>query len=65
MSGPEPLGIEDLRTLMSTEHPPTVIDVRGAEEYTAGHVPGAWHIPGGELAARLDEIPRGRPVVTY
>jgi rhodanese-related sulfurtransferase len=44
---------------------PTVVDVRGAEEYAAGHIPGALHIPGDELPQRLAEIPRHRPVVPY
>jgi rhodanese-related sulfurtransferase len=43
----------------------TVIDVRGDEEYMAGHIPGALHIPGDQLAARLAEIPRDWPVVAY
>jgi hydroxyacylglutathione hydrolase len=38
--------------------------VRQASEYDAGHVPGAWHINGGSLADRLDELPRGRPIAT-
>jgi rhodanese-related sulfurtransferase len=44
---------------------PTVIDVRDAVEYGAGHIPGALHIPGDQLPERLGEGPRGRPVVTY
>jgi rhodanese-related sulfurtransferase len=43
----------------------TVLDVRPAEEYRAGHVPGALSIPVGELKARLKELPRGRDVVAY
>jgi rhodanese-related sulfurtransferase len=39
--------------------------VRGADEYAAGHIPGALHIPGDELPRRRGEIPRDRPVVTY
>lgn len=44
---------------------PVVIDVRNEEEYAAGHIPGALHIPASELGSRLDEIPAGRPVVPY
>jgi len=40
-----------------------VIDVRARTEWDAGHMPGARHIPLGELADRLGEIPRDRPVV--
>lgn len=43
----------------------TVVDVRPAEEYAAGHVPGALSLPLDELADRLDELPEGRPVVVY
>ncbi len=43
----------------------TVLDVRPAEEYAAGHLPGALSIPVGELKARIKELPRGRDVVAY
>ena len=43
---------------------PVVIDVRQASEYEAGHVPGSLHIGAGELPARLDELPRDRPIAT-
>jgi hydroxyacylglutathione hydrolase len=41
----------------------TVLDVRSANEWTEGHLPGATHIPLGYLSARLAEIPRDKPVV--
>lgn len=37
-----------------------LLDVREPDEWTAGHAPGAVHIPLGELAARLDELPAGQ-----
>ncbi len=42
----------------------TVIDVRTAHEWEAGHVAGALHIPIGELAGRLGEVPGNGPVAT-
>ena len=42
-----------------------VIDVRGASEYAAGHLPGSRNIPLGHLAGRLDEIPVFGPVVVH
>lgn len=40
-----------------------VLDVRPADEYAAGHLPGAMSVPVGELKRRLKEIPRGREIV--
>ncbi len=54
-----------LRQQQAAEEAPIVIDVRGADEYAAGHIPGALHIPADEVEGRLDEIPRGRPIVPY
>ena len=43
----------------------TVLDVRPADEYAAGHLPNAVNIPLRELARRLQEIPKGREIVAY
>ncbi len=42
-----------------------VVDVRGASEFAAGHLPGATHIFLGRLPARLEELPRNRPIVVH
>ncbi|MFO7561440.1 MAG: metalloregulator ArsR/SmtB family transcription factor [Enhygromyxa sp.] len=62
--GMEPvLGKELLRRVRSGEV--TVLDVRPAEEYRAGHIPGALSIPITELRARLGELPQGAEIVAY
>lgn len=43
----------------------TVVDVRPADEYRAGHLPGALSIPLPELARRAGELPRRRAIVAY
>ena len=43
----------------------TVIDVRPAEEYAAGHIPGAVSIPLDELTDRLAELPADQEIVAY
>jgi len=43
----------------------TVLDVRPAEEYQAGHIPGALSIPLSELKKRIAELPKRRDVVAY
>src|SRR6266550_1437357 len=40
-----------------------LLDVRELDEWDAGHIEGAQHIPLGELGARLAEVPRDRTVV--
>ncbi len=43
----------------------TILDVRPAEEYHAGHIPGAVSIPIEELKRRLAELPPDKPIVAY
>jgi len=41
------------------------VDVRSAEDYSSGHIPGAVNIPIESFAERIDEIPLGKEVVLY
>ena len=40
-----------------------LVDVRADHEWEAGHIAGAKHVPLAELAERISEIDRERPVV--
>jgi rhodanese-related sulfurtransferase len=40
-----------------------LLDVREPDEFSAGHAPGAVHLPMMEVPARLEEIPRDGDVV--
>jgi len=40
-----------------------LLDVREDDEWAAGHIDGAQHIPLGELSARLGELPKERTIV--
>jgi rhodanese-related sulfurtransferase len=42
-----------------------LLDVRTAEEFATGHLPGAKNIPVQELSARLRELPPKASVVVY
>jgi hydroxyacylglutathione hydrolase len=42
-----------------------VLDVRGEEEWRAGHIPGSLNLPLGDLERRLDVVPRNRPVIVH
>lgn len=40
-----------------------ILDVRTDAEFNAGHAEGALHIPVDQLAARVQEVPEGKPVL--
>ncbi len=42
-----------------------VLDARPAEEFAAGHLPGALNVPLRELKRRTKELPRGQEIVAY
>ena len=42
-----------------------ILDVRPAEEYSAGHLPHARSMPLNELEARLSELPADKEIVAY
>ena len=43
----------------------TVLDVRPADEYNAGHIPGSLSIPLKELELHLSDLPRDEEIVAY
>ena len=43
----------------------TVLDVRPAEEYRAGHIPGALSVPLGQLQELISNLPKKQEVVAY
>jgi rhodanese-related sulfurtransferase len=51
---------EDLSKDRAAHH---LLDVREDDEWRAGHIEGAQHIPLGQLGDRLAELPAGRSIV--
>jgi glyoxylase-like metal-dependent hydrolase (beta-lactamase superfamily II)/rhodanese-related sulfurtransferase len=45
------------------QNKPLLLDVREPAEFDGGHLPNAVSIPQADLALRLDEVPRDRPVL--
>jgi len=43
----------------------TVLDVRPAEEFAAGHLPGALNVPIDKLESNLAKLPKNREVIAY
>ena len=62
--GMEPVNREALLGLVR-KGAVTVLDVRPAEEYNAGHISGAISIPLKELQQRLSDLPRDQDIVAY
>lgn len=60
----EPIAAKELRERLRSGDV-VVLDVRPADEYAAGHLPGAVSIPLRELKKRLRELPRDREIVAY
>jgi hydroxyacylglutathione hydrolase len=42
-----------------------VLDVRGAEEFEDGHVPGALHVPHTRIGMNVDTLPVDKPLAVY
>ena len=53
--------------LLQSADPPVFVDVREQGEWDEGHIPGAAHIPRGNLESRIDgvEPDRSREIVLY
>jgi len=62
--GMEPVDREALMGLVR-EGAVTVLDVRPAEEYKAGHISGAISLPLKELEQHLSDLPRDQEIVAY
>lgn len=60
----EPISSAELINRMHS-HSITLLDVRPADEFAAGHLPGALNVTLAELDERLAELPLDREVVAY
>jgi adenylyltransferase/sulfurtransferase len=58
------LSVQALAEELEGEAPPQVVDVREPHELAIAALPGATHIPLGELPGRLGELDSRRPIVT-
>lgn len=60
----EPLSVHDLVDRMHNGLV-TVVDVRPAEEYAAGHLPGAINVPLADIEKNMGQFPSDREVIAY
>lgn len=63
MSSYTTISVEDLKARLDAGERIHLIDVREDEEVAQGIIPGAIHLPLGQVPQRLEEIPREEEVV--
>lgn len=61
---PPVVDVARAKAMVDTEHA-LLLDVRESWEWVTARIPGATHIPMGQIPTRLGEIPQDRPVVVY
>lgn len=59
------ISADELLARVAGPDAPLILDVRSAEEFASGHVPGAKHVPYDEVSTRLGELGSPREVVVY
>ena len=59
------LGPHNVKRLLDRGEPVVVVDVRSADGYQAGHIPGARSLPFEQLPERSRELPRDQEIITY
>ena len=59
------ISAQGLAELLTTTHPPAVVDVRTAKEWKAGHIDQSLNIPLPHLAEQIHTIPGDVPVVVH
>lgn len=55
-----PIEARELVERIEENQAPLILDVRTKQEFDAGHIPGALHIPHDEVANRLAELPEDK-----
>lgn len=61
--GPQAAEITVAEAVQKRQAGALILDVREPEEWQEYHVPDSTHIPLGELAKRVNEVPRDREIV--
>jgi rhodanese-related sulfurtransferase len=57
------LSAQEAKARIESNPSPFVLDVRQADEYKAGHIPGAKLIPLNQLGSHLNELPGDREII--
>ena len=57
------IDVRELKQMLAGKKKPLLIDVRSADEFAQGHIPGARLMPLFTLPVRHGELPQDRPIV--
>lgn len=55
--------VDMLKERIAQHQTQLILDVRNADEYAASHIAGSKLIPLDQLATRLNDLPRDRPII--
>jgi hydroxyacylglutathione hydrolase len=61
----ETMQSQDLKSILATDGEFYLLDVRTDDEWELNHIPGANHIYVGNLADKLNSIPKTKNIITY
>ncbi len=65
ITGPNPLETDVAEAVKArTDGATQIVDVREPDEWAEGHIPGAMHIPLGQLQVQHKKLDPARPVIT-
>lgn len=61
------IGAQDVKTRMTGKQKVVLVDARPADEYRAGHIPGAINIYAENMKAEASRLPKDRstPIIFY
>ena len=57
------LSPQEVAGKLASETPPVIVDVREADEFAEGHIPGCTLVPLGTLSQRMGELPKDRQLI--
>lgn len=60
-----PISVEKVNEIMEKNKDYIILDVRTQQEYDSGYLKNSLLIPVDELEERINEVPKGKPIIVY
>jgi rhodanese-related sulfurtransferase len=58
------ISTDEVASLLETDDPPRIVDIRSPAAFARGHIPGSENVPFGELPERIESFAGSDHVVT-